>query len=592
MSRWILFTGLLVFASAIGASQVKPGGNNRERLNNLFQRAWEFTLQENPLLATSFGDLRYNDRLPSESLADQHRRAHVMRNFLEELNTLSDEGLTPADRMNREIFSRWLSDALSKYEFRDYLMPITNREGFHVFFPELPDQVPLRTTRHYEDYIRRLQGFKTYVKQHIELLREAVRDGYTLPGIVMENFKDSIRPHIIDNPEESLLFKPFKEFPATVPSSNRARLIELGRKAIRESVVPGYQEFLAFMEQEYLPKTRKSTSISDIPRGDEYYRFLVRHYTTLDFSPEQVHQIGLEEVSRVHHEMERVTRDIGFQGTFQDFIHDLRTNPRFYAKTAEELLSRVSYILKRMDGELPRLFKTLPRLPYGIREIPSYIAPKTTTAYYSPGAMDGSRAGYYYVNTYDLPSRPLYEIEALSFHEAVPGHHLQIALQQEMKDVPDFRRVAEFTVMVEGWALYAESLGLETGFYKDPYSNFGRLSFSMWRALRLVVDTGLHAMGWSRQQAIDYMAKNSALTLPNITNEVDRYIAWPGQALAYKIGELKIRELRELAEKELGEHFDIREFHDVVLKNGAIPLNILEKNVKTWINETGNRGTL
>ena len=303
----------------------------------------------------------------------------------------------------------------------------------------------------------------------------------------------------------------------------------------------------------------------------------------MDITPEEVHQIGLNEVKRIRGEMEAIIQQVGFKGAFKEFIDFLRTDPRFYVTDKEQYLKEISYVLKRMDGELPRLFGRLPRLPYGIREIPAYIAPKTTTAYYQPGAPDGTRAGYYYINTYNLKSRPLYEIEALSFHEAVPGHHLQIALQQELENVPNFRRIAGFTAFVEGWALYAEQLGLEVGFYTDPYSNFGRLTYEMWRALRLVVDTGMHYLGWSRQQAIDFMADNSALTLLNIKNEVDRYISWPGQALAYKMGQLKIRELRALAEKELGDRFDVREFHDIIHRDGAIPLTLLEENVRRWI---------
>jgi uncharacterized protein (DUF885 family) len=309
----------------------------------------------------------------------------------------------------------------------------------------------------------------------------------------------------------------------------------------------------------------------------------VRRFTTLDLTPLEVHSIGLAEVQRIRGKMQEIIERVEFDGNFAQFIEFLRTDERFYVDDPEELLRRTSLVLKRMDGQLPKLFNTLPRLPYGIRPIPDFIAPKTTTAYYSPGAGDGTRAGYYNVNLYNLPSRPLYEIEALSFHESVPGHHLQIALQQEIEDLPAFRRFSGFTAFVEGWALYAERLGLETGFYQDPYSDFGRLSYEMWRALRLVVDPGMHYLGWTRQQAIDFMAQNSALSLHNIVAEVDRYIAWPGQAVAYKMGELKIRELREYAESELGDRFDVREFHDVVLLSGAVPMGVLETNVSTWV---------
>jgi uncharacterized protein (DUF885 family) len=326
-----------------------------------------------------------------------------------------------------------------------------------------------------------------------------------------------------------------------------------------------------------------------LPRGREFYRHRVRQFTTLDVEPQQIHDTGQAEVRRIKAEMEAVIREAGFKGDFNAFVEFLRHDPRFYAESPEQLLKEVSLVLKRMDGELPKLFKTLPRTPYGIREVPDFIAPRTTTAYYQPPAGDGSRAGFYYVNTHNLKGRPLYEIEALSLHEAVPGHHLQIALAQELNDVPPFRRFAGFTAFVEGWGLYAERLGLEVGFYRDPYRNFGRLSYEMWRACRLVVDTGMHYLGWTREQAITFMADNTALSLHNITAEVDRYIAWPGQAVAYKTGELKIRELRDLAEERLGDGFDVREFHDAVLASGAIPLSALEANVRMWIDRKGSK---
>jgi uncharacterized protein (DUF885 family) len=359
-------------------------------------------------------------------------------------------------------------------------------------------------------------------------------------------------------------------------------LKEAGLAAIRDSVLPGYAALLRFVEDEYLPAARASIPAADLPDGRDYYRLCIRHFTSLDLTPEEVHQTGLDEVRRIQAEMQAVIRQVGFEDNFKAFVEFLRSDPRFYAAAPEALLEKTALVLKRMDGELPGLFKTLPRLPYGIRPIPDYAAPGNTTAYYQPGSGDGSRAGYYYVNTYDLKSRPFYEIEALSLHEAVPGHHLQLALQQEL-DLPNFRRFGGFTSFVEGWALYSERLGLETGFYADPYSNFGRLSYEMWRACRLVVDTGIHALGWTRQQAIDFMAERTCLTLLNITNEVDRYIAWPGQALAYKIGEIKIRQLRTQAEKELRAKFNLREFHDTLLTSGAVPLDVLESMVTAWV---------
>ncbi len=350
--------------------------------------------------------------------------------------------------------------------------------------------------------------------------------------------------------------------------------------------MPGYRTLLEFMTDEYVPNCRQQIGASALPNGREYYRYRVRHYTTLDVDPQAVHETGLAEVKRIKAEMQDVIRSVGFEGDFAAFVEHLRTDPKFYVDSPEQLLKETSLVLKRMDGELPKLFGKLPRTPYGIREIPDFIAPRTTTAYYQPPAGDGTRAGFYYVNTYNLKSRPLFEIEALSLHEAVPGHHLQIALQQELEGLPPFRRFSLATAFVEGWGLYAERLGLEVGFYQDPYRNFGRLSYEMWRACRLVVDTGMHYLGWTREQAIQFMADNTALSMHNITAEVDRYISWPGQATAYKMGELKIRSLRNLAEIQLGDKFDVRQFHDAVLADGAVPLEVLEANVRAYIERT------
>jgi len=555
----------------------------KESLQQLLQDAWEHDLREDPLLATQAGDRRYNDKLPSVSLADIERRAAADRKFLERLAAIDRAQLDREVRINYDIFRRLREDGLREYELRGYLMPITNREGFHVFFADLPKQTPLATVEDYDHYIARLNAFQTYADQHIELLREAIKQGYTLPAIVLRGFEKPIAAHIVDDPARSVLYAPFTEFPERIPESERVRLADAGRQAISASVVPGYRAFLKFMTDEYVPEARTSLGAAALPNGRDYYQHRVRVFTTLDMSPEAVHETGLAEVKRIRAEMEEVIRSTGFEGDFAAFVQQLRSDPKFYAESPDQLLKEVSFVLKKMDGELPKLFKRLPRVPYGIRQVPDYIAPLTTTAYYMPSSGDGSRAGFYYVNTYDLKSRPLYEIEALSLHEAVPGHHLQIALQQELENLPPFRRFAGFTVFVEGWALYAERLGLETGFYTDPYQDFGRLSYEMWRALRLVVDTGIHYLGWTREQAIEFMAENSAMTLLNITNEVDRYIAWPGQALAYKTGELKIRQLRAHAEEQLGDKFDVREFHEAVLSSGAVPLDVLEQNVNEYI---------
>jgi uncharacterized protein (DUF885 family) len=554
-----------------------------EQLAALFAESWEFALAEDPLFATHAGDARYNDRLPRETLADQARRVEADRKFLARLKAIPRDQLARAEQISYDIFARQKGDAVAEFEFNAHLMPITNRSGFHISFPELPLHTPLASARDYDNYVARLRGFSQYADDHIELMREGIEQGFTMPAVVLVDVDKSLSPHVVDDPTRSLLYKPLAEMPKDFSDVERIRLSTDAKAAITDSVVPGYRKLLDFMTREYLPACRQQVGASALPRGRDFYRYRVRHFTTLEIDPQQVHDTGLAEVKRIKEEMQAVIARVGFRGDFRAFVEFLRTDPQFYVESPEQLMKETSLVLKRMDGQLPSLFKTLPRMSYGIREIPDFIAPRTTTAYYQPPSGDGARAGFYYVNTYNLKSRPLFEIEALSLHEAVPGHHLQIALQQELVGLPEFRRFAHPTAFVEGWGLYAERLGLEVGFYKDPYRDFGRLSYEMWRACRLVVDSGMHYLGWTREQAIGFMADNTALTLHNIAAEVDRYISWPGQATAYKMGELKIRALRKMAEERLGEKFDVREFHDAVLASGAVPLDVLEDNVKAYI---------
>lgn len=580
--RSLLASALLASVAPFIAASQTPA----ERLNALFDERWETTLRESPVFATSVGDKRYNDKLAEEGLNAERRRYDHSRASLDRLRAIPRDSLSRADQINRDILERSLRESLEAFDFGAHLIPITNREGFHTGFPELHSRVPLRTTEDYRNYIARLAAFRKHAGDHIELMREGARRGMVLPRVSLDGIEGALTPHIVDDPTKSLLYEPFTAFPATVPEADRAALIAAGRTAITAGVVAGYRDFLQFIQKEYRPAARTTLGASNLPNGRKYYEYLVRQYTTLDdATPDKVHETGLREVARIREAMDSVIKASGWVGDFKGFVAFLRTDPRFYAKAPKELMEKNAYFLKLMDGELPKLFGKLPRMSYGIKTIPDYIAPRTTTAYYGQPAGDGTRAGTYWINVYDLPSRPFYEIEALASHEAVPGHHLQIALQQELTDVPNFRRFSGFTAFVEGWALYSESLGKELGFYKDPYSEFGRLSYDMWRACRLVVDTGIHWKGWTRRQAIDYMASNSALTITNITNEVDRYIAWPGQALAYKTGQMKIRELRSEAERELGMKFDVRQFHDVVLATGSVPLPILEANVRAWIAE-------
>ena len=568
---------------ALASPQTAPAPGAPAALAALVDEVWEFRLREDPLLATAVGDRRFDDRLPSMAHADLERRDRFARAALERLRAVDRAALSASDRVNRDMLERELVDGLAEHSFGAWRMPWNADSGFHTELAHLPRQVSLATVRDYESYIARLRALPAYVRQQIALLREGAAAGFTLPRAVLDGYDSTIRAHVVEDPATSVFAEPFRKFPAGVPESERARLRDAGHAAVREGAVAAYRELLDFYLREYLPAARATTAAADLPRGPEYYRHLVRSFTTLEVTPEEVHRIGQGEVARIRAEMESAMRKTGFTGDFADFLAFLRTDRRFYATSGEQLLKEAAWIAKRMDGKLPSLFGKLPRLPYGVEPVPAHIAPKYTAGRYVPPPMDGTRAGTYWVNTHALESRPLYALEALTLHEAVPGHHLQIALQQELPGVPAFRRVSGVGAFVEGWALYAERLGLETGFYTDPYSDFGRLTYEMWRACRLVVDTGLHALGWTRQQAIDFMAANTALSLHEVRTEVDRYISWPGQALAYKMGELKIRELRAFAEKELGERFDVRAFHDALLANGPVPLTTLDELVRAHV---------
>jgi uncharacterized protein (DUF885 family) len=556
-----------------------------QQLTRLIEEEWEFRLEADPLFATVVGDHRYDDRLPSATEEEHSRRLGFWRSLLQRLQKIDPAGLPANQRLDWEILVRLLDIEIGEIEFHTYRIPICKTFGFPMDLPDqLPHLMPLRTVSDYESYLARLDAFPRFFQEQIGVMRNGLATGYVPARVTLDGLDQTLSQFLVSDPTASPFWSPLSGIPSSLDGREQDRLTAEAHRVVSGSVVPAYRALLEFLVQEYLPRARSNIAASELPDGPAFYRHRVRAYTSLDLTPEAVHRTGLEEVARIRSEMEAVMGQVGFQGSFSDLSEFLRTDSRFYATSKDALLRETAYVLKRIDGELPRMFGKLPRMPYGIRPIPDASAPGSTAAYYLPPTGDGQHAGFYYVNTYDLPSRPLYEIEALSLHEAVPGHHLQIALQQEL-DLPAFRRFGGFTAFVEGWALYAERLGLEMGFYQDPYSNLGRLSFEMWRACRLVVDTGIHALQWPRQTAIDLMASNTFSTPLNIANEVDRYIAWPGQALAYKIGELKIRELRSRAERDLRPRFDARDFHDLVLGSGAVPLDVLERMVLNWVQE-------
>jgi uncharacterized protein (DUF885 family) len=586
-SRLSLFPALLLIGglvASIGWSQETERLD--ARLRSLLDEIWDFELIESPLLATNVGDPRGQDRLADDSLDAINRRTEARQGFLDRVNAISLESLSPSSRIDRELVRLRLEGQLADVRFKTHLMPINNREGFHISFPELPRLMKLKSRRDFANYIARLRDFGRYTDQQIDLLRGGIEAGLVQPAIIMRDSAAQAESHVVKNPEDSLLFQNVS--PQTRQALGEETWNEIAaemRDAFATVVVPAYDRFARFLREEYLPACRGPVGCSALPNGRDFYQDRVKRFTTIQISPEELHETGLRENARIRAEMEAVREQVGFDGDLPAFLQHLRTDPRFYATTPEQLLKEIAYILKIADGRLPELFGKLPRIPYGIREIPAYVAPQTTSAYYWPPATDGTRGGFFYVNTYNLSTRPLYELEALSLHEAVPGHHLQLAIQAELADLHPISRESDFTAFIEGWALYSERLGKEIGFYQDPYQEFGRLSMEAWRASRLVVDTGLHWMGWTREQAIDYMTANTALSAHNIVAEVDRYIGWPGQALAYKTGELAISRIRRQAEQRLGERFDVRAFHDRVLEAGSIPLPLLEQRVDQWIDE-------
>ena len=569
----------------VAAAAPAPGGQPTAavtRLHALFERAWERDLVDDPLAATYRGDTRYDDRWPDLTQASLERIHAADAATLRELLAMRRAPLPAGERLNYDLFRREYEERLAVYRFRPQVYATTAREGVQAL-NETAELMPFATVAHYEQWLMRLASLPAYLEQYTALLRAGAAERRTQPRHLMERVLPQLARQVVANPEDSPFYEPFRRFPDAIVPFERARLAAAARSAIAERVVPAYRQFEAFFRGEFLPACRESSGLWDTPDGPAYYANRVRHHTTTDLTPDRIHEIGLAEVARIRTEMQRLMEEIGFKGTLQEFFVKLRSDPQFYYRDPDELFRAYVVTAKQIEPELPKLFGRLYRTPFGVRPIPATSAPNTTTAYYSEPATDGRRAGYYYVNLYRPEVRPKYEIEVLTAHESVPGHHLQTALAQEQHELPTFRRVANYTAFVEGWGLYSERLGYELGLYKDPYSRFGQLTYEMWRAVRLVIDTGIHARLWTRQQAIDYFKGNAAKTEADIVNEVDRYIGDPGQALAYKIGQLRFLELRALAEKALGPRFDIRAFHDMVLEGGAVPLDLLEQRVDAWI---------
>jgi uncharacterized protein (DUF885 family) len=570
------------FAELERAGRVRTSSDS-SRLRQLAELYFEARLTDSPEGATFIGHAGHDHLWTDLSSAAIARRKRDVAKPLAVLKTINRARLSTADQLTYDVLQYESRIAADGARFPAELIQVTALSGIQR---DVPDVISLMTVERADDaapLFARLEAFPRLVRQAIALLDSGLARGITPPRVTLHGVADAIARHIVDDPARSAMIAPLTKLPSSIPERERAALLARGTALVRDSVLPAWRHLHRFVTERYIPGARESIGLSAIPDGEAWYAYAVRQFTTTDMTAREIHDLGQREVQRIRAEMDSVIRQVNFQGSFTDFITFLRTDPRFFFTDTASLLREYRDIAKRIDPGLIRLFGKLPRTPYGVIAVPAYSERHVTTAYYMPGAADAGRPGYFYANTYDLRARPKWEMEALTVHEAVPGHHLQISLAQELDNVPEFRRHAGFTAFVEGWGLYAESLGHDLGLYSDPYSRFGALTYDMWRAVRLVIDTGIHSMGWSRQQAIDYFSANSSKPLHDITVEVDRYISWPGQALAYKIGQLKIFELREHARRELGDAFDIRAFHDELLGAGAIPLNVLDARLRAWV---------
>lgn len=574
----------LCAALTTGQSAVTATPSVEAAFQQLIDDEWERTMRTEPTWASRLGDRRFNSRWEDLRLTTLEKEHARDREVLKRLKQIDRGALSAAKQLTYDLFEKNYATRIEAFPFGGHLLAINQRDGIQTI-DELADALRFETKQDYEDWLQRLQSFGDYTDQTLELLREGVKRGIVQPKIVMQRVPAQIDKQLVAKPEDSPLYKPFRRFPRDVSADDRAALQAAAAEAVSKTVLPAFARLKKFFTDEYFPACQDQTGALHLPNGKEYYAFCARRHTTTELTPAQIHEIGLAEVARIRGEMEKVKAQAGFKGSLGEFFHFLRTDPQFFCKDERELLFEYQAVSKQIDPLLVKLFRTLPRIPYGVEAIPMKIAPDTTAAYYRQPAADGSRAGTYFVNLYRPETRPKWEMMALSLHEAVPGHHLQIALATELTDLPQFRRYSEYTAYVEGWALYAEALGEEMGLYEDPYVRFGRLTYEMWRAVRLVVDTGLHDQGWSRDKAIEFFKANAPKVENDIVNEIDRYISWPGQALAYKIGELKIKELRKRAETKLGAKFDIKGFHDVLLLSGAVPLDVLERCVDAWVAE-------
>jgi uncharacterized protein (DUF885 family) len=587
LKRFLMRNSLALLLFALAAQFTPVRAESAETpldrsLYQLFDREWEYRMAHHPVEASLLGDRRYNDKWQDVSLSAMQEEFRHARGVLNQLHAIDRGQLSPEDQLNYDVFDYNTSDFVAGEPFKWYLVRTNTFSGIQTV-EGLVNSLRFETVKDYDDWIGRLRNFPRYMDENIELMREGIKQHVVLPKVIGDRILTQLNGMDWQDPTKHGFYTPFKKIPSSFPEADQQRLTTAGQKVITEDVLPAFKRFRDFMEKEYVPVSFEQVGAWQVPNGDATYAYLLRSMTTTTLTPEQVHEIGLQEVKRIGGEMEQVRQQSGFKGSMREFFQFLRRDPQFYFTKSDELLEYTRARAKEVDPLLIKLFRTFPRLPYGVEPVPKEIAPGMPSAYAEEAAPDGSRPGQFFINTYKPETRPKYEITSLILHEAVPGHTFQGGIAIELKELPKFRRYGAYNAYHEGWALYCEGLGEELGLYGDPYVRFGRLSNEMWRAVRLVMDTGMHSRHWTRQQAIDYFLANVATTQYNATGEVDRYISWPGQALAYKIGELKIKQLRERAQEEIGPAFDLREFHDAILLEGPLPLMVLDKRVNAWI---------
>jgi uncharacterized protein (DUF885 family) len=556
--------------------------DRRKALNDVFHDYWEDVLQHSPEFASSIGDTRFNDKVSDFSVKAYNASLERGMGYIMRLSAIDPNGLADQELLSRELLLRTLVDDQEASQFKEWQMPVNQMEGIYDDFPQLVTQLSFKTVKDYDDWIARLHAIPLAFSQVTENMSIGIEDKRTPPRYIMEKTLEQVQAIASQKPEDSPLALPLKNFPAAVPAAEQERIRTEMLDAIQKEVLPAYARFATFLKVGYIPACRTEPGISALPDGGKYYQFLIRHHTTTNLTADQIHQIGLDEVNKDEAEMLAIAQKLGFKD-LASFRASLKTNPKLKASSADALLAAYRGFVTPMQAKLPTLFGHLPKAPLEVVAMPDFLTKTAPPAYYQSGTPDGSRPGRLLVNTYNATDRNLYAVEAIAYHEAVPGHHLQISLARELADIPAFRRFAGYTAFTEGWGLYAERLGKDAGFYQDPYSDYGRLEADEWRAIRLVVDTGVHSKNWTRDQMVQYFHDHTNIDETSVQSEVDRYIAWPGQALAYKIGQMKILELRSRGKVALGDKFDIRAFHDETLDSGPLPLDVLESRVDTWI---------